>query len=160
MAGMQAFDYSTVEDDSCLPAGDYPMRIIESDEFPNKKGTGRILKLTMRVEDGPSRGQLFWCQLNYVHNNATAQKISQQQLKKICIATGAPQPLSDSTELHNKPFIATLKVVEDDYGKKNELKNAKPWGSTNPPAGGSNTSPPTPQSQAASQQAGGDAPWK
>ena len=159
MAGLaQAFDIDKVEDDDVLPAGDYPVRIIVCEEFENKKGTGRILKLTLRVDDGRYKGRLHWERLNYVHKNPTAQNIAQQSLKKICKATGAPQPLTDSSELHNRPFIATLKVIEDDYGKKNELKGSKPYGNGAQPAQAT-AAPAQSSPSAATPNAEGGTPW-
>ena len=152
-----AFDVEDVDDEDVLPAGDYPMRITHSEEGPTKNGRGRILTLTMKVEDGPYKGRMHWERLNYVNQNATAQNIAGRTLKKIMTATGVPSPLGNSDDLHNKPFIATLKVLPDDgWGAKNELKNAKPWGSK--------TVPPANQKQGGQQQSGdssgdGDMPW-
>lgn len=155
--GKTGFDYTKVDDSDVIPAGEYAMKIVESDIVPTKAGTGKILVLTMEVMEGPMKGRRHWERLNIVNPNDTAQSIAHKQLKRICEAAGVPSPLLDSEDLHHKPFMATLDIKEDDFGKKNNLKKSAPYRTT----GGR----PVAQQQEASgtvtqsAQSGGGMPW-
>jgi hypothetical protein len=128
--GKSGFDFNKVDDSDVIPAGEYAVRIVESDIVPTKAGTGKILVLTMEVMEGTQKGRRHWERLNIVNPNDTAQSIAHKQLKRICEAAGVPSPLLDSEDLHHKPFMATLAIREDDYGKKNDLKKAAPYRTT------------------------------
>jgi hypothetical protein len=154
--GKTGFDYTKIEDSDVIAAGEYAMKIVESAIVPTKAGTGKILVLTMEVMEGPMKGRRHWERLNIVNPNDVAQSIAHKQLKRICEAAGVPSPLLDSEDLHHKPFMATLAIREDDYGKKNDLKKAAPYRTTGgrpvaqQDAGGAVTQ---------SAQAGGGMPW-
>lgn len=115
------------DEHSCLPPGEYPVRIVNTDVTPTKAGTGQILVLEIQVEEGQHKGRKFWERLNIVNQSQTAQKIGQAMLKKVVKACGIQGPLADSNQLHNIPFIAATKIQTDDYGDKTVLKNAKPY---------------------------------
>jgi hypothetical protein len=161
-------DTDQVEDDrEVLPAGDYLVRITGSEVKPTKAGTGVMLILEMTVEDGHFAGRKFWQNLNIQNQNAVAQKIGQQTLKRIVQATGAPSQVSDSNQLHGLMFMATTKVETDGWGDKVILKGIKSYTNPVPPqqqagrvaTGGSPKQQPA-QGQA-TQQAPADAgmPW-
>jgi hypothetical protein len=107
-----------------LPDGDYPI-IIEASEWKNtKKGDGAYLELTLQVVDGPAKGRKLWDRLNLANPNQTAVDIAQQTLSAICHATGVMQ-VSDSTQLHNLPVLARVKVKQGENGPLNEVKGYK-----------------------------------
>lgn len=127
------FDSDKVADYNGVPAGSHNVRIVASEINPTKAGTGKILTLTMKVEDGPSKGMTHFERLNIINPNAMAQSISHRRLKDIMVACGLSGSLGDSEQLHNIPFSATFTVKEDNYGKKSDLKKVAPYGV--PPTG-------------------------
>lgn len=127
------FNPNEVEDFNGIPAGFHNVRIVESDIKPTKAGTGKILTLTMQVEDGENKGRRHWERLNIINPNATAQNIAHRRLKDIMSACKVDGTLTDSSTLHNIPFSAKFLVEEDDYGKKSVLKKLAPYGV--PPTG-------------------------
>ena len=161
--GGQGIDTSQVQDDrEALPAGEYVVRIIESEVKASKSG-GSYLELTIQVEDGPFKGRKFWEMVTLQNSNTTAVQIGQQTLKRLVKATGAPQTLTDSNQLHNLPFIAVTKIESDNWGDKTRMKTCKPYGNPAPQQAApmqQNAAPP--QGQAATQQQaapGGGMPW-
>jgi len=135
--GDNGVDYSQLPDDdgfAVMPPGEYVCRITDSDVKLNNSGTGRYLKLTLKIEEGEYSGRLVWDMLNIQHNNPTAQRIGQGALKRYMKACGIESTLQDSTQLHNIPFVAALKIVPDDReGEKNAVKNVKPYQNPQPP---------------------------
>ena len=112
------FDATSVEPSSpmeILPPGKYPVHIIDSEMRETRSG-GQMLKLTMEVLDGPSKGRKLWDNLNLVNANPQAQEIAHRTLSAICHATGKMQ-VQDSEELHFRPMIATVEVGIDDRDK-------------------------------------------
>jgi len=107
-----------------IPAGTYAVRITESERKENAKKNGEYLKLTFTVVEGPYKGRLLWAYLNIIHDNATAQEIARRDLSAICHACGKLQ-LKDTQQLHNITIDIVVRVVEDDYGKKNEITGYK-----------------------------------
>lgn len=134
----QPFDPNEVpEDDNDygpIPAGWYRAKIVGSDEYENKKKTGRILELQFQVEGPTHENRRIWLRLNYINKNATAQKIASQLLKKITDACGKPHGISTTEEIHGVPIMIRVKVKEDEgYEPSNEVTAAKKL--TNPKAG-------------------------
>lgn len=122
------FDPSSVDaapDMSALPIGEYVAQIIESVVAPAKTGNGMRLNFTWQVVEGEYVNRLFWQGLNYKHESAQAQMISQQQLKSICDAVGYTDHLTDSEVLHFIP--CRVKVGFDRKNpERNEVKSVKP----------------------------------
>ena len=150
-----------------FPAGQYVCRITESDVVANNAGTGMLLKLTLKVDEGEYAGRLFWENLNVQHQNPTAQKIGQGMLKKLMAACGIQGALSDSEQLHNIPFIASVKIdANPQYGDSNKLKGAKPYqnpvpaqhNATSP--GGSGPAQQQPANNAPPASGAGGLPWE
>lgn len=112
------FDANSVEPSApmeILPPGKYPVQIIESEMRETRTG-GQMLKLTMEVLDGPSKGRKIWDNLNLVNSNPQAQEIAHRTLSAICHAVGKLQ-VQDSEELHFRPLMATVEVAIDDRDK-------------------------------------------
>lgn len=114
----QNFNATTVapaEARELLPAGKYPVQIIES-EMKDTQSNGRMLKLTMEILDGPHKGRRAWDQLNLVNKSAQAVEIAQRSLSAICHAVGVLH-VNDSEALHLKPMMATVAVEPDNRDK-------------------------------------------
>lgn len=124
------FDATQIQPDApreLIPAGDYKVIITES-EMANTSTGGQMLKLTMQVIDGEHQGRMLWDRLNLVNNNPKAVEIAQRQLSAICHSVGKYQ-ISDSSEIHNMPLIASVKIrpasADGQYGPQNEVKGYK-----------------------------------
>lgn len=111
-----------------IPSGDYPMMITESELKPTKKNDGSYLQMTIEVIDGQYKGRKVWERLNLDNPNETAREIAYRTLSAICHAVGKMQ-VADSSELHNLPFIGTVKFKPADgqYDAGNEMKGYKKY---------------------------------
>jgi hypothetical protein len=134
------FDSSTVaprdNNYELLPAGDYVAQVTESEITPLKSGNGQCLKLTVTVLQEGYNGRKIFCRLNVQHSNPTAEQIAQQQLRELCDAVGVVR-MQDTTELHNKPFTARVKIrksTDPQYTDQNEISGFKPAGGAARPA--------------------------
>lgn len=120
MANLGAvFDPDAIEEDAGfepLPAGDYLAQIIESEITDTKSGTGQMLKLTFEIMSGQHESRRIWDRLNIVNQNPDAQRIAQQQLKRLCDACGTGA-ISDSEELHFKPLNIRVGIKIDKSGE-------------------------------------------
>jgi hypothetical protein len=146
LGGFNANDVDPRGDFEPLPEGNYPAVITASEMRDNKAGTGRYLKLTFQVTDGPHKNRMLWEQLNLHHPNETAVKIARAELSAICRAVGVMAP-RDSSELHDLPLVIRVRCRKrDDNGDVvNEIKGySKPEGpaAEPPPPPG----PPSPNS--------------
>lgn len=110
-----------------LPDGDYPVIVEASEWKQTKSGTGAYLELTLQVIDGPAKGRKVWDRLNLSNPNQTAVDIAQQTLSAICHAVGVLR-VNDSTQLHNLPMLAKVKVKQGENGPMNEVKGYKKMG--------------------------------
>lgn len=104
-----AADVPERETFSLMPNGDYLAIISESEMKPNKKLTGHYLQLTIEILDENFKGRRIWSRLNLDNPNQTAVDIAERDLADIQLAVGV-QNVSDSSELHDKPFMVTLKT--------------------------------------------------
>lgn len=110
-----------------IPAGEYPMRVINSEMRDTKAGTGKRLVLEIDITDGPQQGRKLWQGFNLVNPNPQAVEISQRQLAQLCLAVGKVA-ITDSDELHMQEFIGKVKVTpaKDGYDAGNEIAQYKP----------------------------------
>lgn len=122
-----SFDTNTVapreNNYELLPAGDYVAQVTESAIENLKSGNGQCLKLTVTVLQEGYNGRKIFCRLNVRHTNPTAEQIAQQQLRELCEAVGVVR-MTDTTELHNKPFTARVKIRKSNdpaYTDQNEI---------------------------------------
>jgi len=110
-----------------LPRGDYQAAVVESAVVPTASGGGEMLKLTFEVTAGALRRRRVVARLNIVNANATAQRIAQQMLSRLCIAAGLAG-IADSEELHG--IAVTIRVDirpgSGDYGEQNVIKDYRP----------------------------------
>ena len=97
-----------------IPQGDYQAVIVKSELTPTKDNTGQFLALTVVITQGQFANTEFIERLNIINQNAQAVEIAYKTLARISEAVGMTQTPSDSTQLHNKPFIVT---VETEAGK-------------------------------------------
>ncbi len=140
---MATIDYvpGSVEptDFSDLPAGDYPVVILDSEVKQTKDGHGRYLNFTLTIIEGNGKGRKIFDRLNLWNANSTAVLIAQQTLESICRALNITHQVRDSAELHNKPLVIRLGYDERDRqglpiqeGRRNSVKAYKPYASAQP----------------------------
>ena len=170
-----AVDRSAAKDFDVIPAGEYPAKIIETKEYPNNKGTGRILELVWEIIDGQFKNRRIWQRLNYIHQNSTAQAIAQAQLAQVTDACGIQHALRDTSAIEHRPMRIKVKVKTDktgQYDPQNEVAKVMPYAGN--PAGAPAAQPPAaappaqaapqanayaPQGQPPAQPQPGSAPW-
>jgi len=104
------FDANTVKPNegfAPLPVGTYQVVITDSEEKPNKKGTGTYHQFTIQVIEGEYEGRRVWARLNLNNPNQQAVDIARGDLSAICRAVKVMKP-KDSADLHNLPFLIEL----------------------------------------------------
>jgi len=120
----------TESDFKVLPSGTYAGKITASSvkETNNKAGTGVRLEITLLGAKGVQGRKVFeYCLLT--HTNKTAADIGRQKLKALGEAIDLSfDQISDTSELHGKPFGVVLKVENSDkYGEQNKVKAFVPF---------------------------------
>lgn len=108
----QMFDARTVEPSSIpppVPAGDYPMVVIESEPKQTKDQTGGFLEFKMQIIQGQFQGRIVTARLNIFNQSAEAVRIAYAQLSALSHVTGVFN-LQDTRQLHNIPFIGVVTV--------------------------------------------------
>ena len=139
-----------------LPAGKYTCLVSDSVIQPLKSGNGTALKLTITVLQEGYNGRKLFANLNVKHTNPVAEQIAQQQLRELCDAVGVVR-MTDTAELHNKPFIARVKIRKSNdpqYEDQNEVAGYAPAGAAIAPA-----APRAPAPSAPAPAASASPPW-
>ena len=126
------FNAQTVEPQAAfdpLPAGWYPMQIVESELKPTSNGEGQYLQLKLQVINGDHANRVVYERLNIVNKNSTAQEIAYRNLSAICHSTGVIQ-VEDSQQLHGIPMEVKLGVrpAQNGYDASNEVKGYRAIG--------------------------------
>ena len=155
-ADLTGFDASTVPEQqefTALPEGQYVMIATSSEWKPTKSGTGKYLQFVYEVLDGPFKGRKIWARLNLQNQNQTAVDIAQRELAALCRAVGVIKP-TNSAELHNRPFLASVGIEVDD--RKRESNSVKKYEAVG--TAGSMAAAPAPVAQAAAPAWGSPAP--
>ena len=127
MAGnLGNFDARTVEPSGfdVLPAGEYDVCIVSSAVESTRAGDGKFLKLELQVLNGPFQNRKVFDRLNLWNKNPQAVTIAQGTLSAICRAVGVLTP-QDSSELHNRPLLATIKTRDYQGSPRNEVAGYK-----------------------------------
>lgn len=124
------FDSNQVDPDpgfDLLPPADYRLHVVDSDVRSTKDGQGRYVWVEMDVLDGPFAGRKLWHNFNILNPSDKAQQIGQSQLSALCHAIGVGA-MTDSEDLHLKPFIASVGVrpAREGYEAQNRVKSFKP----------------------------------
>lgn len=122
---------------SPLPAGEYPVVVTDTEIKPTKEGTGKFVKVTHQVVDGPYNGKFIVNNINIQNPNPVAVEISKKTLAKIEKALGLPVGgLQNHEQMRGVPVRVHLTVKQDDkYGPGNEIKNYLPYLPDSAPAG-------------------------
>ncbi len=110
MANLSGFNANEVPENEGfdpIPAGEYVVAIVDSEQKQTSSGNGSYLKLAFQVLEGQHKGRKLFENLNLDNPNAQAVQIARGTLSSICRATGVMEP-KDSVELHNIPILAKV----------------------------------------------------
>lgn len=107
-----------------IPEGQYTAIIVNSEFKPTKDQTGQMLVLKVVVTQGQFANTEFNERLNLVNKSADAVNIAYKTLARISEAVGMSTTPSDSTQLHNKPFLIE---VATEAGKPKENDQSSKW---------------------------------
>lgn len=111
-----------------IPQGQYKAVIVSSEFKDTNNKEGKYLALKVVLTEGQYANTEFTERLNLINNNQKAVEIAYKTLARISEAVGMTQTPSDSTQLHNKPFLVDI-VTEagepwtDKEGNKREGKD-------------------------------------
>jgi hypothetical protein len=94
-----------------VPSGPYHVRIVDSVDKPNSKGTGSYLELKMQITQGEYAGKFLYDRLNLNNPNQQAVDIAHSTLSAICHVTGIMQ-CQDSRQLHDRAFQVVVSKTE------------------------------------------------
>lgn len=91
------------------PPGKY--RVMFVDSKMNNKGTGITCEFS--VLDGEYQNAKFWLNLSIFSENEKARQIGYKYINQLALAAGKAA-ISDTSELHGKAFVVTVKIRKDD----------------------------------------------
>lgn len=122
-----AFSVNDVPDESLMPTGWYPARIVRSELRDLKSGEGQRLVITYVVDSGPYAKRRIDIGFNVSHPNPQAVEISQRELAKVLRACGLSQ-INDTLELHDRPHQIHIGVEMYKDREQNRINDWKPLG--------------------------------
>lgn len=120
--GFDAAEYN--QEYQALPIGTYDLMVVNSELKNNKNNTGSYINLQMVVTGGEFKGRNLWQTLTWTHENEKAQNIGRAQFSQLVQAIyGDKHKISDTSELHNKPFAAVVGLEQTEaYGARNKIR--------------------------------------
>lgn len=132
----------------CLPLGDYFFTIVSADvEAVKDKPNEGLLKVGLRIEDGPFKGVVQLDRFNIYNSNPQAQQIAYRELSALCHVTNKLR-LATEKDLLGGQAMATIGPQQNN-DKYSEIKQYKYTNGALPGANGSAQ----PQQQQAAQPA-------
>lgn len=117
---IRAGDHDTEQRGGALPNGKYRLEVTSTDIKPNAKGTGKVFKAEIEVIDPKElRGRKIFLNENIEHDNPEVERIGTEGFAKLIKACGIPddEELSDTEDLHEKPFMASVGEDRKEAGK-------------------------------------------
>lgn len=149
-----AFSIADVPDDTLIPAGWYPARIVRSDLRDLKSGDGQRLVLTYALQGGPFAERRVDASFNVDHPNPQAVEISQKELAKVLRACGVGA-IQDTLELHDRVHQVRVSVNTYNDRDQNRITDWRPLSPVAVPSAA--TSAPAPNPAQAARQAASQA---
>jgi hypothetical protein len=121
-----------------IPAGDYHVKIVDSDLKDTKAGNGQYIKVRLDVMGPSHQGRVLFSNINIRNPNPKAEEIGRQQLGSILRAIGLAS-LTDTDQLIGGELSVKVTVKDDPtYGPGNEVKGYKAISGSVPPAPANN----------------------
>lgn len=129
MASLEGFNPAEVEPTApieLLPAGDYPVILIETD-LSKKDSNAVQFEFCVQVTEGPHQNRRVYSQQNYTKKDGSPNNIGRGMVSQLCRCVGVMNP-KDTTELHHKRVIAKIGVEKSEgYNPRNNVKGFKPY---------------------------------
>ena len=117
-----------------IPAGQYNVRIEETDVMALKSSQGHRVSIETVLVDGQHEGRRLWASITLQHPSEKVTQIGQRQFAELVNACGLVK-ISDTSELHGKVVKAAVNVRNDpEYGPRNDIKYFTHAESMAPPA--------------------------
>lgn len=119
-------DLPEQEDFEAIPAGEYMVKIVESELKDTKSGNGKYIKLRLDILGPSYQGRVLFSNINIRNANPKAEEIGRKELGSLLRAIGLAS-LTDTVQLIGGDLIVKVNKTEDDYngGFKNEVKRYK-----------------------------------
>ena len=110
-----------------IPAGTYPMTIVETAIQDNKAGNGQSILLKFAVDGENYNGRLIYWRIAYTHPNKEAVRIGKEKLKSLLNALGL-ETIGNTDELQNKQVLCEVIIRQGDkqYGPQNDIAKFLP----------------------------------
>jgi hypothetical protein len=108
-----------------LPAGKYPMIIINDLLKDNSKKTGKVLEVTLQVSEGEFEGEELRDWWNLINPSADCQRIGQGTFKRVCNCVDVPfeKAAEDTRRIWGIPLTVKVKQVESEYNEEKRMQN-------------------------------------
>ncbi len=117
-----------------IPAGDYTVKITDTELKDTKAGDGQYIKLRLDVTGPKHEGRVLFTNINIRNKNPKAEEIARQQLGSILRAIGV-DTFTDTDQLIGGDLTVKVTVKDDpQYGPGNEVKGFKALNGSKPPA--------------------------
>ena len=110
-----------------LPAGDYPVRVIDSEVRESRSGESR-LSFTYQVTSGQYAGRQIFDGFSLWSSNPKAVNVAQSRLKSMALACHHPNPnyIQDSSEFHGREMIVRTAIREYNGNEYTDVKRYTP----------------------------------
>jgi len=109
-----------------LPVGEYVLELTASTRKDTASGNGWGISCEFTVLSDTMAGRKVFEYLNLGNTIDETRRRANATLAKLCLAVGVAS-VSDTVELHSKPFLAHVKVTpaRGDYGPGNKITSFK-----------------------------------
>jgi len=110
-----------------LPAGEYKVRISDTDLVTPKSGVGKMIKIVYEVvADAQFDGRKIFDNIIVEHSRADAERIGKQKLNTIMALTKV-KAIKDTAQLHGQTMTLLLGVKEYNGEKQSFIKKYLPF---------------------------------
>ena len=119
---MAYFSFDTDDIESGLIPDGTGVKVAVVDSDIVERDWGMRMPVTVEVLEGQWEGSRITDGYNLKHTSPKVQGIGQKQLKRLCEAVGVPK-FRDTSELHGKPFMLTVKLepAKGDWDESNRF---------------------------------------
>ena len=110
-----------------LPEGQYVTTVTNTELKANKSGTGKYLKVTLKIVGQKYKNRVLFQNFTTEHDNTVAESIGRGQLKNLIQSAGLdPTKFTETEDLHGCSVIANVSTKHDpNYGEQNVIKSFK-----------------------------------
>lgn len=106
---------------SPIPKCECKVIIVGTEYVQNASKTGKLLKVSMKVDSGKHKGRLLWDNLNLENESEQAENIAWEDFKSLCLAADMANFPQDTEDLHRK--VIRVKVGIEPASKQYKAKN-------------------------------------